>query len=134
LYNAKAWRNDFVPVQVCREGEAIGVATGLLLGGKNPVVLHQSTGFFESGDSLRGLALDLNIPLLLLIGHRGWHRNFPVTDSAAKFLEPVLDAWHINHYLVETDQDVQRISTGYREAQQTNRPVAVLFGRDGISS
>ncbi|MQY72261.1 MAG: hypothetical protein GH142_01125, partial [Dehalococcoidia bacterium] len=57
---------DFTLVPVCREGEAIAIAVGLMLGGKEPVVVHQNTGFFESGDSVRSMALDLRLPLLLL--------------------------------------------------------------------
>ena len=46
-------------VPVCREGESMAIATGLWIGGKTPVVLTQNTGFFESGDSIRGLCLDV---------------------------------------------------------------------------
>ena len=130
MYEAMMSQHEITLVPMCREGEAIAIAAGLILGGKNPVVLHQSTGFFESGDSVRGLALDLQLPLLLLIGYRGWRRDSPLTYSPAIFLEPILDAWGIRHYLVETDEDVERISTGYQEVQQTNRPVAILIGRE----
>lgn len=121
---------DFNLVPVCREGEAIAVAVGLWLGGKEPVVVHQNTGFLDSGDSVRSLALDLRLPLLLLIGYRGWRRDSPITDSAAIFTEPILDAWGIKHYLLETDEDVERISLGFKEAHQTEKPVVILIGRE----
>src|SRR5947208_15494091 len=60
--------SDVTLVPVCREGEAIAVAAGLIMGGKRPVVLIQSTGFYESGDSVRGLSLDLRFALLVMIG------------------------------------------------------------------
>jgi len=130
MYEAMMSQHELTLVPICREGEAIAIAAGLMLGGKEPVVLHQSTGFFESGDSVRGLALDLQLPLLLLIGYRGWQRDAPMTDSAAIFLEPILDTWGIKHYLVETDRDVERISMGYKEAHETNKPVAILIGSE----
>lgn len=130
MYEVMMSQHEITLVPVCREGEAIAIATGLILGGKNPVVLHQNTGFFESGDSVRGLGLDLNLPLLLLIGYRGWRRDAPMTDSAAIFLEPMLDTWGIKHYLVETDEDMGKVSTSYQEAQETNRMVAILIGRE----
>lgn len=119
---------DFTLVPVCREGEAIAVAVGLMLGSKEPVVVHQNTGFFESGDSVRSLALDLHLPLLLLIGYRGWKHGAPMTDSAAIFTEPILDAWGIKYYLVETDDDVGKISLGYKEAHETQKTVVILLG------
>jgi len=94
------------------------------------VVLHQNTGFFESGDSIRGMALDLHLPLLLLIGYRGWKRDHPLTDSAAIFTEPILDAWNIRHYLIENDEDAGKITTGYEEAQKTKHPVVILIGTE----
>ena len=130
MYEVMMSQHEIALVPVCREGEAIAIATGLILGGKNPVVLHQNTGFFESGDSVRGLGLDLDLPLLLLIGYRGWRRDAPMTDSAAIFLEPMLDTWGIKHYLVETDEDMGKVSTSYQEAQETNRMVAILIGRE----
>ena len=120
---------QMVMVPVCREGEAIAIATGLQLGGQKPVVMHDNCGFFESGDSVRGLALDLKLPLLLIIGYRGWKRDALFTDSAGIFLEPILDAWGIKHYLVATGEDVARISIGYKEAHKTDRPVAILMTR-----
>lgn len=119
-------------VPVCREGEALAIAAGLWLGGKNPVVMHQSTGFFEAGDSVRGLALDLQLPLLLLIGARGWRpaSGGPPEDSAAIYLEPILDAWGIKHHLVSHEGEVKKISQAYAEAQKTSRPVAALIAKE----
>lgn len=117
-------------VPVCREGEAIPIALGLWLGGKNPVIMHQNTGFYDAGDSVRGLALDYQLPLLMLIGARGWRKSPPLTDSAAIFQEPVLDAWGIKHYLVTDEKDVQKISQAYHETQATSRPVAVLIAEE----
>lgn len=130
MYEAMMSQHEITLVPICREGEAISVAAGLIVGGKKPVVLHQNTGFFESGDSVRGIALDLKLPLLMLLGYRGWRRDAPMTDSAAIYLEPILDTWGIKYYLVETDQDVAKISLAYKEALETNRPVSILIGKE----
>ena len=49
-------------VPASREGETFAIALGLLVGGKTPVVLVQNTGMMESGDSIRGMALDSGFP------------------------------------------------------------------------
>ena len=118
-------------IPVCREGESMAIAAGLIMGGKKPVVLIQSTGFFESGDSIRGLCLDLQLPLLLMLGYRG-HVGPGQTpaDSAARFLEPILSAWGIPFYLVESDDSCHHISQAYRQAVEAKHPVAVLMGRE----
>ena len=117
-------------IQVCREGETMAIAAGLWVGGKIPVVFVQNTGFFESGDSIRGIGLAAEIPLVILIGYRGYTRHGRTKDSAARFIEPMLHTWQINYYLVECDADVDRISLAFEEAERTSRPVAVLIGKE----
>ncbi len=50
-------------VSVSREGETMPIAAGLWAGGKKPVVMIQNTGLFESGDSIRGINIDMGIPI-----------------------------------------------------------------------
>ena len=119
---------DLVPV--CREGETMAIAAGLWVGGKKPVVLIQNTGIFESGDSIRGLGLDVHQPLVMLIGYRGWSRHGLTNDSAARFIEHILHAWGINYYLIETDDDADRITLALAEAERNQKPVAVLVGTE----
>lgn len=117
-------------VPVCREGESMAVAAGIWVGGKKPVVLIQNTGMFESGDSIRGLALDINFPMVMMVGYRGWTRHGHTPDSAGRFTEKILDAWNIEYFLVETDADVGRISSAFELAEKTNKPVACLMGAE----
>jgi sulfopyruvate decarboxylase TPP-binding subunit len=119
---------DLVPV--CREGETMAIAAGLWVGGKRPIVLIQNTGIFEAGDSTRGLGLDVNQPLVMLVGYRGWSRHGLTKDSAARFIEHILHAWGITYYLIETDEDADRISLAIEEADRTSKPVAVLVGTE----
>ena len=119
---------DLVPV--CREGETMAIAAGLWVGGKRPIVLIQNTGIFEAGDSIRGLGLDVKQPLVMLVGYRGWSRHGLTKDSAARFIEHILHAWGITYYLIETDEDADRISLAIEEADRTSKPVAVLVGTE----
>ena len=117
---------DVVPSS--REGETFAIALGLIVGGKVPVCVIQYTGMMESGDSIRGMAIDAGFPMIMLIGYRGWTRHGVITDSAARYTETFLPAMGINYYLLETDDDATRISVAFEEARANNRPVAVLVG------
>lgn len=130
LYEGLGREPGITMIQVCREGEAIAIAAGLTWGGKNPLVLHQNTGFFESGDSIRGIAMGTKLPLLIILGYRGWKWGAPMTDTAGIFMEPILKAWGIQYYLVESDDEVEKISLGYKEAHETSKPVVILVGRE----
>ena len=115
-------------VAVSREGLAFPVVTGLYVGGKTPVILAQNTGVLESGDSMRGWTMGLNIPVVLMVGYKGWNRHGVPQHTAAIYTERFLNAFNINYYLVENDSDAPRISIAFDEARKTRHPVAVLIG------
>ncbi|MFQ6026065.1 MAG: thiamine pyrophosphate-binding protein [Dehalococcoidia bacterium] len=125
LMKEQTWL-DVIPS--AREGETFAIALGLIIGGQNPVVLIQNTGMLESGDSIRGMAIDSGFPMVFVVGYRGWNRHGAISDSVARYTEPFLNAMRINYYLVEADTDSPRISMAFEEAQKTRRPVAVLVG------
>ena len=115
-------------IAVSREGQAFSTAAGLSVGGKKPIILIQNTGLMESGDSLRGWGLGLNIPVVIMVGYRGYTRHGVNSDTAATYTEPFLNAFGIQYYLVENDADSERISVAFAEAERTKRPVAILVG------
>jgi sulfopyruvate decarboxylase TPP-binding subunit len=115
-------------VPVSGEALAFSTAAGLSLGGKVPLILIQNTGLMDSGNSLRGWGLGLNIPVVLMVGYRGWTRHGVTQDTAATYTERFLNAFGVNYYLVESNADAPRISVAFEEARKTRRPVAVLVG------
>jgi sulfopyruvate decarboxylase subunit alpha len=115
-------------IAVAREGLAFSTAAGLHAGGKTPIILIQNTGIMESGDSMRGWALGLEVPVVMMVGYRGYTKNGTPSDTAATYTEPFLEAFGIRHYLVENDSHAPLISMAFGEARKNKRPVAVLVG------
>ena len=113
-------------VGVNREGLAFSAASGIYAGGKTPLILIQNTGLMESGDSMRGWTMQMEVPVVLMVGYRGYTRHGVHTDTAATYTERFLNAFNIQYYLVEQDSDAERISIAVAEAKRTKRPVAVL--------
>jgi sulfopyruvate decarboxylase TPP-binding subunit len=116
-------------IRVCREGEAIAVAGGLILGGARPVVLIQCTGLFEAGDALRNFVHDLGLPLFLLVGVRSWrqHQKGQTTDTCPRFTLPILDAWQLPYTWLEDRHTPGDLANLYREAQGRRRAAVVLL-------
>jgi len=115
-------------ISVSREGQAFSTAAGLAVGGAKPVILIQNTGLQESGDSLRGWAIGMNIPVVVMVGYRGYTRHGDNSDTAATFTEPFLNAYNIKYYLIENNADAGRITRAFEEAEKASWPVAVLVG------
>ena len=116
-------------VRVCREGEALGVAAGLLLGGQRPVVVIQCTGLFEAGDALRNVVHDLKLPLFLVVGVRSYyaHQQGASKDSCPVFTEPFLRAWQIPYTVLDRRHAADDLAAAYRQARAEGRAAAVLL-------
>lgn len=110
---------DLRLVGVTREGHACSIAAGLHAGGRKPMLLIQNTGIPESGDSIRGWLMGLNVPVVPMVGYRGYTRHGVVTDTVATYTERVLMASNLPFYLVENDADSERITTAFRQAERT---------------
>jgi sulfopyruvate decarboxylase TPP-binding subunit len=120
---------DLRLIRVCREGEAMAVAAGLLLGGKRPVVLIQCTGLFEAGDSLRNVVHDLKLPLFLVVGVRNYyaHQQKATADTCPVFTEPVMKTWQIPYVVLDRSHTAADLAAAYRQAQAGSRAGAVLL-------
>lgn len=119
---------DLQLVRVCREGEAWGVAAGLYLGGATPLVMIQCTGLFESGDALRNVLHDWQLPIFSVIGYRSYLNQETLPgDTCLVFTEPVLDAWRIDYRLITTASQLDEIRTHYLSCREAARPGAALI-------
>jgi len=117
-----------VLVRVCREGEAWAVAAGLFLGGATPLVMIQCTGLFESGDSLRNVLHDFQLPLFSVIGYRSYLSEATLPgDTAKKFTEPLLKAWNLDYVLIDEPGKRELIRSHYQACREARRPGVALI-------
>jgi sulfopyruvate decarboxylase TPP-binding subunit len=116
-------------VRACREGEAIAIAAGLILGGQRPVVMIQCTGLFEAGDALRNVVHDLRLPLFLVIGVRSLkaHRAGTSQDSCPIFAEPIVQAWRIPYVWLKPTSSADVLANAYAASQTERRAGAALL-------
>jgi sulfopyruvate decarboxylase subunit alpha len=137
-------------VEVTREGEAFGVASGYWIGGGEAAVLIQNTGLLESGDALRGTAQRMRIPLLCFVTYRGYGKmprevgpagpetweagmfSQAAVDSAALVTEPTLRAWGVPFDFLGSDADLPKIREAFARAKRESRPVALLVTADMV--
>jgi sulfopyruvate decarboxylase subunit alpha len=116
-------------IRVCREGEAIAIAAGLLLGGQKPVVVIQCTGLFEAGDALRNVVHDMQLPLFLIVGVRGYYlqQAGKSVDTCPIFTEPILRAWQIPYVILDQRHRADDLAQAYTQALAEGRAGAVLI-------
>jgi sulfopyruvate decarboxylase subunit alpha len=116
-------------IRVCREGEAIAIAAGLILGGQKPVVLIQCTGLFEAGDALRNVVHDLQLPLFMIVGVRSYylHQAGTTADTCPVFTEPIMRAWQIPYVILDQRHTADDLAQTYAQTLATGRAGAVLI-------
>lgn len=120
-------------VRVTREEEAIGLCAGAWLGGRKACVLVQNAGVLLSVNALAGLAMHHQIPVLLLVAHRGGAEdNQYYQVYKGRVTAPVLAALGLPHHWVLGPADYQRIGPAQRQAQLARLPVLLLFDRPAL--
>jgi sulfopyruvate decarboxylase TPP-binding subunit len=113
-------------LRVCREGEAWPLAAGLYLGGAWPIIMMQTTGLFESGDALRNVLYDLQLPLFAILGARSWLVE-GTKDSVRRFTQPILDAWGLDYILVASAGDKPSLAQHYRRCREAKKAGAAML-------
>jgi sulfopyruvate decarboxylase TPP-binding subunit len=119
-------------IRVCKEEECIGIASGLSYCDKRSLILIQHTGFLDSLNAIRGIAVEYGQPICMMIGLLQHDPNFAPRASpryGVRIVEPILDDMGIAHHLIGMDADVAKIQPAIDAAYRDSHPVAFLIAR-----
>ena len=123
---------DLRLIRVAKEDEGISICAGLSLCDKRAVMLMQNTGLLDSVNSLRGTAVEFEMPVCMIVGLLGKEPDVAPTESGrygVRITEPILDAMGVEHHLIEQPQDVEKIRPAIENAYAKSSPVVLLIGR-----
>ena len=123
---------DLKLIRVCKEDECIGIASGLWYCDKRALTLIQHTGLLDSINALRGVAVEYQQPICMMVGLLEHDpatapRNSP--RYGVRIVEPILDAMGVAHHLISEETDVEKIRPAIDAAYRDSRPVALLIAR-----
>jgi sulfopyruvate decarboxylase TPP-binding subunit len=124
---------DFHVVQVCKEDEGISICSGMYAAGHKSVFMMQYTGFLDSINAIRGVAVEGHFPVCMVVGLLGKEPDVAPTQSkkyGVKIIEPILDVMGITHHLIERDADANQIGPVIDKSFATSSPSAILIGRE----
>ena len=62
---------EFKVVQVCKEDEGVSICSGLYAAGHKSVLMMQYTGFLDSINAIRGVAVEGHFPVVMIVGLLG---------------------------------------------------------------
>jgi len=124
--------NELKLIRVCKEDECVGIAAGLAYSDKRALILIQHTGFLDSINAIRGVAVEYKQPICMMVGLLQHDPELtPRTSNryGVRIVEPILDDMGIAHHLISVDSDVAKIRPAIDTAYREQRPVALLIGR-----
>ncbi len=119
-------------IRVCKEDECIGIASGLSYCDKRALILIQHTGFLDSINAIRGIAVEYKQPICMMVGLLQHDPELAPRLSpryGVRIMEPILDDMGIAHHLISVDADVAKIQPAIEKAYAASEPVAFLIGR-----
>ena len=121
--------DEIIHVPVTREEEGIGLCAGAYLGGKKVAILMQNSGLGNSINALKSLTQLYEMPLLMIMSHRGTEGEgicgqVPMGESTPRILE----AMDFKYFKPEKPEEAyENIKEAWDLSLQEGKPVSVLL-------
>ena len=124
-------------IRVCKEDEGVGICAGLSYCDKRALLLIQQTGMLDSINAIRGVAVEYELPICMMVGLLEKEPDVRPRQSkryGVRIVEPILDAMGIPYHEIETEADVAKIAPAIDEAYADSHPTVLLIGRRPATS
>jgi sulfopyruvate decarboxylase TPP-binding subunit len=122
---------DVELIAAASEQEAVTIAAGATLGGKQAAVYMENTGIYVSCYSLLTVGKQLGVPLLLIVGFLGGvpdQRNSFLYSTIGNRTIPVLQGLGIEYLLLDDGEKLEvKIKDAVRAMNALRSPMALLF-------
>ncbi len=125
----------FKLVRVCKEDEGVSICAALSFCDKRALLLMQNTGLLDSVNALRGIAVEYQLPVVMMVGLLSHESASPPTQSRSygvRIVTPILDAMGIAYEYLHSAGDEQRIAPAIDRAYTSSTPLVLLIGRSPI--
>lgn len=118
-------------IPVCKEDEGISICAGLSYCNHRSVLLIQHTGFLDSINAIRAIAVEYQLPIVMLVGLQGMEldgREPSKSDRLGiRIVQPICEAMKLTTYLVNEEMSVGTLSAGIEQAYEFSQPVVFLI-------
>ena len=111
-----------------KEEEGLGICAGAYLGGKTPVLIMQNTGIGTMISSLCSLGLYFNLPITMIISHRG-SPGEPISAQVPMGMaaRPLLETIGVPTFNFSDSKDVDKVAQMVHYSKTAQKPVAALL-------
>ena len=122
---------DIRLIPVCKEDEGISICAGLSYCNQRSVLLIQHTGFLDSLNAIRAIAVEYQLPIVMLVGLQGMEpdgRDPSESDHLGiRIMQPICEAMKLTTYLMNNDASAEMLSSEIEKAYEISQPVVFLI-------
>ena len=113
-----------------REEEAIGIASGMSLSGSKSLVFMQNAGFANSLSTITSLVQLYEIPMILLIGWRGYLKNdAPEHEKIGKIQQKLIKTIGLESKVID-DKNFEKICEWAIIQLKKGKLIGLIIKRD----
>ncbi len=119
----------FELIAVCKEDEGVSICAGLSYAKHRSVLLIQHTGFLDSINAIRAIAVEYQLPIVMMVGLQGMEEHLDIHNSSnigIRSLPKICDALSLSYDVVRNHSETACIATTIESCYLYSRP-HVLF-------
>ena len=121
---------SFLFVPVCKEDEGVSICASLSYCNQRAVLLIQHTGFLDSINAIRAIAVDYQLPVVMVVGLQGAEPDTHPGESnivGIRALGPICDALELRHTVIADEKCANDISDWIEHAYQESSPCVIFL-------
>lgn len=123
---------DLRLVPVCKEDEGVSICAALSYCDHRSVLLIQHLGFLDSINAIRVIAVEYDLPVVMILGLQGMEPDRTPSKSdklSVRIVEPICKAMELDYAILYDESDVAVVKPMIDKAFEQSRPVAILIAR-----
>ena len=123
---------DLRLVPVCKEDEGVSICAALSYCDHRSVLLIQHLGFLDSINAIRVIAVEYDLPVVMILGLQGMESDRTPSQSdklSVRIVEPICEAMELDYAILYDESDVTVVEPMIAKAFEQSKPVAILIAR-----
>ncbi len=122
----------FQLVPVCKEDEGVSICAALSYCNHRAILLMQHTGFLDSVNAIRAIAVDYQLPVVMVVGLQGAEPEIHPSQSrhvGIRSLGPICDAFGLRNEVIVDDANAGFIRELIQVAYEESSPCVMFLPR-----
>lgn len=123
---------DLRLIPVCKEDEGVSICAGLSYCRQRAILLIQHTGFLDSINAIRVIAVEYQLPIVMIVGLQGMENDRLPAQSehiGIRIVEPICKAMGLDYALLVDQSDTVSVESYINRAYGQSKPFVIFVAR-----